>query len=82
MEGTNRRQVHLDALRGLEATNHVEPDGIVAHLLAGEGKRVDVGQLGELLESFRLGRESLPSPRSPSMGNDDPSMFLQELEQT
>ena len=52
VESTDRGEVALDALGGLQATDYIEPDGEPTQLFASERERLDVGQLSELFEGF------------------------------
>ena len=54
MERPDRRQIHLYALGGLEATDDKQPDRVETKFLAGERERLDARKLRELFEGLGL----------------------------
>ena len=76
VESTDRGEVALDALGGLQATDYVEPDGEPTDFFARKRKRVDVGQLSEFLEGLSLRVEGSFGARSPSVSHHVLHVFL------
>ena len=82
VKGANRRQVSLNTFGGLESTDGVQPNSVVAHLFTSEREGVDVSEAGEFLEGSGLTREGLPGTRGPGVGDDDSPVLFQQLDQT
>ena len=81
MKRADRGEVALDALGGLETTYYVEPDGEPTEFFASERKRVDIGQLSELLEGLGLRVEGSFGARSPSVSHHVLHVLLQEADE-